>query len=412
MNKGLTLKLLGIMFASIIVLACTSKKSEAELAMEAKIAEMEKQLAALSGTGNEAKTAELQAELQTAQAGLQTERGNRDRQGGRRNQAETQAAAGSTAADGAATVTTAQTQTTSGGTQTTATTTTTQSQTQAAAQTVASDFKMDGTTLIEYTGSSRSVVIPNGVTRIEYGAFMRSHLTSVTIPEGVTYIGPGAFIGSEFGSTYNQLTSVTIPNSVTYIGEYAFYLNKLTSVTLGNRLTTIGKGAFQQNEITSITIPNSVTTIKEQAFKDNKLTRITLGNGLTTIEMMVFDGNNLTGSLVIPDCVTTIEHAAFRRGGPGGATSLTLGKNVASIESHAFCWANLTSVTIPESVRTIGGWAFHQENPISRVTFKGIVKLETLDDPKDGPFDENLHNVYFGTGLYIRDSNGNWTVEK
>jgi hypothetical protein len=93
MNKGLTLKLLGIVLGAlalgIIVLSCTPKKSGAELAMEAKIAEMEKQLAALSGTGNEAKAAELQAELQTAQAGLEAAKGNQNNQ--------TQAAAGGTA---------------------------------------------------------------------------------------------------------------------------------------------------------------------------------------------------------------------------------------------------------------------------------------------------------------------------
>jgi hypothetical protein len=100
-------KLTGIIaLTAIIVFAmsalsltgCAPKKSEAELAMEAKIAEMAAQLEALSGTGNEAQAAELQAELETAQAGLETtqrerrERGSRsDRQGGRNQQPEPQA---------------------------------------------------------------------------------------------------------------------------------------------------------------------------------------------------------------------------------------------------------------------------------------------------------------------------------
>ena len=60
---------------------------------------------------------------------------------------------------------------------------------------MAKDFKIKGNgILLRYTGDSKDVVIPDGVTSIGNGAFRwcRS-LTSVTIPNSVTSIGYEAF---------------------------------------------------------------------------------------------------------------------------------------------------------------------------------------------------------------------------
>lgn len=57
---------------------------------------------------------------------------------------------------------------------------------------------------------------PDGVTEIEKFAFARSSLGRITIPEGVTRIGYGAFYHCD------ALTEVTIPDSVTVIEENAF----------------------------------------------------------------------------------------------------------------------------------------------------------------------------------------------
>ncbi len=57
---------------------------------------------------------------------------------------------------------------------------------------------------------------PGGVTSIEKFAFARSNLSSVVIPEGVTSIGYGAFYHCD------SLSEVSIPDSVTTIEENAF----------------------------------------------------------------------------------------------------------------------------------------------------------------------------------------------
>ena len=133
-----------------------------------------------------------------------------------------------------------------------------------------------------------SVTIPNSVTTIGNYAFWKcTSLTSVTIPNSVTTIGVGAFCDC------TNLTSVTIHNSVTTIGEGAFYeCTNLTSVTIPNSVTTIGKSAFQKcTSLTSVTIGNSVKSIGSKAFYRCPLTFVTIPISVDTIGQNAFNSS-------------------------------------------------------------------------------------------------------------------------
>ena len=234
-----------------------------------------------------------------------------------------------------------------------------------------------------YSLNMLTVKIEAGVTTIGNEAFLNcSSLTSVTIPNSVTTIGLRAFDGCR------SLTSVTIPNSVTTIRECAFdSCYSLTSVKIGNSVTTIGDCAFRYcNSLTSVTIPNSVTTIGVGAFDGcRSLTSIDVASGnlnYSSKDGVLFDKNKSTliqypignkrTEYTIPNSVTTIGSYAFDD--CSNLTSVTIPNSVTTIGKYAFSdCSGLTSVTIGNSVTTIGGHAFSGCSGLTSVTIPNSV---------------------------------------
>ena len=154
-----------------------------------------------------------------------------------------------------------------------------------------------------------SVTIGNSMTSIGDSAFVGcTGLTSVTIPDSVTSIGDYAF------RDCTGLTSVTIGNSVASIGDYAFYgCTGLTSVTIPDSVESIGDYAFYDcSGLTSVTIGNSVASIGDYAFYNcTGLTSLTIGNSVASIGNSAFYGCTGLISLIIPAEVTDIGYNAF-----------------------------------------------------------------------------------------------------
>jgi len=223
-----------------------------------------------------------------------------------------------------------------------------------------------------------SAIIPNSVTIIDSAAFFGDSLTSVTIPNSVTSIGQSAF------SYCRRLTSVTIPNSVTSIGNQAFqYCSGLTSVTIGTGVTSIGAYAFSScTKLTSVTIPSSVTTIGQSAFYTCRgLQSISVEDGNTyysSQDGMLYNYDKTTliycptgkaGSVTIPNSVTSIGQSAFYS--CSGLTSVTIPNSVTSIGESAFMvCTGLTSVTVPSSVTSIPERIFNSCSALTSVTME------------------------------------------
>ena len=194
--------------------------------------------------------------------------------------------------------------------------------------------------------SLTSVTIGNGVKKIGEHAFsFCDSLTSITIPNSVTSIGNEAF------RYCSSLTSITIPNSVTSIGREAFYgCSSLTSATIGSGVTSIGNEAFDNcDKLNQINVDTANTVYSSEngvLFNKDKT------------ELIRYPEGKADTSYSIPNSVTYIVYRAFCD--CSSLTSITIPDSVTSIGTQAFLYCDsLTSITIPNSVTRIGSYAFN-----------------------------------------------------
>ena len=111
-----------------------------------------------------------------------------------------------------------------------------------------------GNTIILFEVPS-SVIIPEGVIKIEKGAFALSGLTSISLPETITEIGNWAF------QYCRLLRSVTLPPKLKVINSALFdRCDNLASITIPEGVTTIGNEAFGHcGSLLSLSLPSAIT---------------------------------------------------------------------------------------------------------------------------------------------------------
>ena len=213
-----------------------------------------------------------------------------------------------------------------------------------------------------------SITIPDSVTSIGEGAFAYcTELVNITVADGNTkYHSAGnCLIETESKTLIAGCKNSIIPadGSVISIGWYAFSgCTSLTNIAIPDRVISIGWYAFLGcTSLTSITIPDSVTSIGEGAFAYcTELVNITVADGNTKYHSA---GNCLIeteSKTLIAGCKNSI---------------IPADGSVMSIGSFAFSgYTELTSVTIPDSVTSIGESAFYFCYRLTNITFNGTME--------------------------------------
>ena len=142
-------------------------------------------------------------------------------------------------------------------------------------------------------------------------------------------------------------------------------------------ITKIPMNAFRRKKLTgNLVIPNSITTIEKSAFYGctGLSGNLTIPNSVTTIGESAFvECSGFTGNLTIPNSVTTIGERAFSNC-IGFTGNLTIPNSVTTIGNFAFsyCTGFTGDLSLPKSLEVVGSRSFEFCNKIQTIKFQSL----------------------------------------
>lgn len=220
-------------------------------------------------------------------------------------------------------------------------------------------YSADGTTLLYYpAGLAGTYTVDASTKTIGTAAFAYSRSGEVVLNEGLANVG-------EEGFAYSRIDRVEFPESLTSLGESAYSnCSRLSDVAFpeNGQLKSIPENGFSSTyALREITMPKYITGLNGFAFYYSGLTKIEFADDsqLSDIGAYAFAGSNIK-DISIPDSVKSIGGYAFYV--IGNLASVKFGEKSKCTNIDAWAFANTYSLgefLIPDSVTTIGDTALY-----------------------------------------------------
>ena len=240
------------------------------------------------------------------------------------------------------------------------------------------DVSLDGivitieeVTIVEVSSSDPNLGTAEGGGIVEIG-------DEVTLTADFTGNADADFLGWRAGSVAGELVS-TMPEYTFILGDntpftyYAVFTEPNTGITYDNSLSDPGETAIDAGTnmspggVFASALDNGFLQVPAMIYRDEEFI-------VSEIEGISIDGAfvNVTGSLtslILPDSIESIGNFAFFY--CSKITSLKLPSNLKTIGNYAFgnC-SGLTSITIPEGVTSIGSSAFTVCENLNTIIFE------------------------------------------
>ncbi|MBQ5825758.1 MAG: leucine-rich repeat protein, partial [Clostridia bacterium] len=258
----------------------------------------------------------------------------------------------------------------------------------------------------------KTVTFAPGATKVPDNAFYNcTELTSVALPDSVETIGYRAF------SCCTKLESIVLPKNLETIEENAFYAcYNLRTADLPGSVTRIERCAFDNcSRLQSVVLPDSIQYIGEFAFYGCvSIKTLTIPEGLFAIGQAAFGCCYALESVEFNAINCCMENFDYYNGygifyNCDNISAVTFGAKVTAIPDALMKdKAKITSVVIPESVKSIGLHAFESTSIVTLELHSGIESISsnafgnigTLETIYFNVTNENCENNYFGTEIF------------
>lgn len=238
---------------------------------------------------------------------------------------------------------------------------------------IAETFVVDGLTFNSISSTEAEIIA--GEAKYSGAITVPAQVSNGSTTYTVTAVGADAFKGcAQWGNDDNAygLTSVVLPSTIRTIGDNAFSDSwLLKSVNLPEGLESIGASAFNSCEnLESVSIPGTVVSIGINTFQwCSGMTSATLSNGITAIPDNMFRG---CSSLVVLNLPSTLKTVGVKSITYKGET-LEFPEGLEQIAEDGITAYNLSTLILPSTLKSIGGYAFSNSSNLTSVTCHAIV---------------------------------------
>jgi len=256
-----------------------------------------------------------------------------------------------------------------------------------------------------------AVVLDSSVTTINYATFFEGSggqsITSISIPASVTYIYPDIPLGFRNSNLTEYIVDSSNPNYSSVDGVLydknqtrliAYPRGKTGSTFLiPDSVTTVSNYAFQCSRfLQTISVGANVTTLNDAFFNYNgacwsgslvrEITVSASNSNYSSVDGVLFN-KNVTRLIKYPYAKPgtsyTVPNTVTRIGGFGNnttLTSITLPEGLRTVDTYAFSESIITSISIPDSVDSYGSYPFYLNRALETFTVGAANSiLKTID---------------------------------
>lgn len=249
--------------------------------------------------------------------------------------------------------------------------------------------------------NQKAIVVSNDYTSLSAGENVSSLEGFLAIPKTVTsltgdFSSATGFTGMKF-EIPNEI-SIKVPSTIFYLdvdidkwAEKSFD----SSILRGNTYFAKNGQAINNLEINS-------KYIGDYAFCNYAGTNVTFGDSVGSIGMYSFKNSKIT-SIIIPNSVKTIFREAFNN--CYNLSSLKLGNSITELGYGSFMYcSSLTEITIPASVTYINRMSFYGCSSLTKITFENPNGWKSTQTGESIDLSDPAKNVTLLTQTYAEQN--------